>query len=178
MEKKVLIVAASPRKNGNSDILASQFTKGAEKEGHRVEIIYLREYEINYCMGCMACLKKGKCVQNDDVDSIMPKMMEADVIVFATPVYYYDLSGQMKTFLDRCNPLYSRMSDKDFYYIVTCADDSDEMVHRVFDSFEGFAYCFENIRNKGRIYGLNANEKGEVTDTPAFEKTYELGRKV
>jgi multimeric flavodoxin WrbA len=187
--KKVLVIASSPRKNGNSDLLAQQFAKGAEETGNQVKVIYLRDYQIKYCMGCMTCQKAnispssnpynfGRCTVKDDVSRLLPELMEADVIAFASPVYYYDVCGQMKTFIDRCNPLYDHMKDKDFYYMVTCADDSPEMIHRVFDSFEGFAYCFDNILNKGRIYGLCADKKGEITSTPAYNEAYEMGKLV
>ena len=104
--KKVLIIAGSPRKDGNSDLLAQQFAKGAAESGNEVEIVYLREKKLNYCMGCLVCLEKGECFQKDDANSLLPKMMEADVVCFSCPVYYYSVCGQMKVFLDRMNPLY------------------------------------------------------------------------
>ena len=125
--KKVLIIAGSPRKNGNSDMLARQFAKGAEESGHQVEIIYLRDLKINYCQGCLVCLKKGECFQKDDANSLLPKMMEADVVCFSCPVYYYSVSGQMKTFIDRMNPLYDKMKDKDFYYMLTATNSLTEL---------------------------------------------------
>ena len=92
--KKVLIIAGSPRKDGNSDLLARQFAKGAEESGNEVEIIYLRDKQLNYCKGCLVCLKKGECFQKDDANSLLPKMMEADVVCFSCPVYYYSVCGQ------------------------------------------------------------------------------------
>jgi multimeric flavodoxin WrbA len=176
--KKVLIVAASPRKNGNSDLLAQQFAKGAEENGNRVEVIYLRDYKINYCMGCLSCQRTGLCLQKDDMFSFVSKMENADVICFASPVYYYSLAGQMKVFLDRLNPLFSRMKNKDFYYILTAQDNRKDWLDRAFDAFEGFADCFEDIRRKGRIYGGGATAKGEVKSLPAFQESYEMGKKV
>ena len=80
------------RKDGNSDLLARQFAKGAEESGNEVEIVYLRDMKLNYCKGCLVCLKKGECFQNDDANSLLPKMMEADVVCFSCPVYYYSVS--------------------------------------------------------------------------------------
>ena len=105
--KKVLIISVSLRKNSNSDLLAQQFAKGAQEAGYQVETISLREKNIQFCTGCMACLKAPRCVIRDDANTIVEKMGNADVICFATPVYYYEMAGQMKTLLDRANPLFS-----------------------------------------------------------------------
>lgn len=176
--KKVLIVSASPRKNGNSDILSGQFRKGAEEAGHEVETIYVRDLKLNYCIGCLACLKAGRCVQKDAMNDILPKIMDADVICFSTPVYYYSLSGQMKVFLDRCNPLYERMKDKTFYYMVTAADDEKKNLECAMEAFHGFAICFDGITEAGRVYGAGADGKSAVKDTPAYEEAYEMGKRV
>ena len=184
--KKVLIIAGSPRKNGNSDLLAQQFAKGAQEVGHDVEIIYLRELKINYCVGCLVCQKKSEgslnsvhpCFQKDDANNLLPKMITADVIVFACPVYYYSVTGQMKTFIDRMNPLYDHLQDKDFYYMLTAQDDSHKQLDRAFDVFDGFADCFDNIRRCGRIYGGGADKKGEICELPAYNEAYEMGKKV
>ena len=106
MSKKILILSSSYRKGGNSEQLAAAFARGAEEAGHEVETIYLRDKEIGFCRGCVACLKLGHCVIQDDAVEIAAKMHDADVLVFATPVYYYSISGQLKTMLDRANPLY------------------------------------------------------------------------
>lgn len=104
--------------------------------------------------------------------------MEADVVCFSCPVYYYSVSGQMKTFIDRMNPLYDKMKDKDFYYMLTAQDDSHKQLDRAFDVFEGFADCFENIRRCGRVYGGGADKKGEIKDLPAYIEAYEKGKDV
>ena len=106
MSKKVLIVSSSPRKNGNSETLADAFANGAREAGHSVETVRLREKQIGFCKGCLACLKLGHCVIQDDAVEIAAKMHGADVLVFATPVYYYSVCGQLKTMLDRANPLF------------------------------------------------------------------------
>ena len=106
MSKKVLILSSSPRKGGNSEALASIFAKGAQEAGNQVETVYLRENQYGFCKGCLACQKLGHCVIKDDAVEIAAKMHDADVLVFATPVYYYSVSGQLKTMLDRANPLF------------------------------------------------------------------------
>lgn len=176
--KKVLIIAGSPRKDGNSDLLAAQFAAGAKEAGHTVETIHLREKKLGFCQGCLVCLAKGACIQNDDGNEILPKMMEADVVCFCSPVYYYSVTGQMKTFLDRMNPLFERMQDKDFYYMLTAQDNDPVQQDRAFDVFDGFADCFENIRRRGRIYGGGADKKGDILSLPAYQEAFEMGKAI
>ena len=98
MSKNVLIISSSPRKGGNSEALAAAFAKGAQEAGNQVETVYLRENQYGFCKGCLACQKLGHCVIKDDAVEIAAKMHDADVLVFATPVYYYSVSGQLKTY--------------------------------------------------------------------------------
>lgn len=129
MSKKILILSTSPRKNSNSDALAEEFAKGAREAGHEVEKISLIGKEIQFCRGCLACQKTMRCVIRDDADKIVQeKMLHADVLVFATPIYYYEMCGQMKTLLDRANPLYSSdYAFRDVYFIAAAAEDGDEV---------------------------------------------------
>ena len=127
MNKKVLIISSSPRKGGNSETLAAAFAKGAREAGNQVENVYLREKQVGFCKGCLACLKLRHCVIQDDAVEIAAKMHDADVLVFATPVYYYCVSGQLKTMLDRANPLFD--TDYTFtkaYLLATAAEDASE----------------------------------------------------
>ena len=97
MSKKVLILSSSPRRNGNSDLLCNEFMRGAAEAGHQVEKIFLKDKHINYCTGCSVCSMYGKpCPQKDDAAEVVEKMIAADVIVMATPVYFYTMSAQMK----------------------------------------------------------------------------------
>lgn len=100
MNKKVLVISSSFRTKGNSARLAEEFCKGAIDAGNEVEFISLHDKNINFCRGCLACQKTKKCVISDDVDIIREKILHADIVAFATPVYYYGISGQLKTLLD------------------------------------------------------------------------------
>ena len=106
MKKNILILSTSPRKNGNSEMLAREFARGAEEAGHNVELLSLHDKTIGFCKGCLACQKTQRCVIHDDADAIVRKMKDAEVIAFATPIYFYEMCGQMKTLLDRSNPLF------------------------------------------------------------------------
>ena len=105
MRKKILVLSTSPRKGGNSDTLADEFIRGAREAGHDVEKISLFDRDIQFCKGCLSCQKTQRCIIQDDAAAIVQRMCTADVLVFATPIYYYGMCGQMKTLLDRANPL-------------------------------------------------------------------------
>ena len=143
MNKKVLIISSSPRKGGNSETLATAFAKGAREAGNQVETVYLREKQVGFCKGCLACLKLGHCVIQDDAVEIVVKMHDANVLVFATPVYYYCVSGQLKTMLDRANPLF----DTDYvfteaYLLATAAEDASETFAGTEKTVQGWVDCF------------------------------------
>ncbi len=175
--KKVLIVSSSPRQGGNSDLLCDQFLAGAKAAGHDVEKVALREHKINYCTGCGVCNTTHKCVLKDDMAPLLDKLVKADIIVFATPVYFYSMDGQLKTFIDRTVPRYTEIKNKDFYFIMTAADTSRENMNRTLEALRGFTEdCLDGAKEKGIIYGVGAWQKGEVKDTPAWQKAYEAGK--
>jgi multimeric flavodoxin WrbA len=176
MQKKILILSGSPRKGGNSDILCEAFGKGAEEAGHNTEKIYLHEQKIGFCKACNACQKTGNCIQKDDMSAILQKMVNADVIVLATPVYFYTMSAQLKTLIDRTLPRYytNRISDKDFYFIATAAEEKNAM-ERTIDGLRGFTDCLPNAKIKGVIYGAGVYDKGEIKNSPTMEEAYQMG---
>jgi multimeric flavodoxin WrbA len=176
MNKKVLVLSSSPRKGGNSDLLCDQFINGSIAAGHTAEKIFLRDKKINYCTGCGTCIdREKKCSQKDDMDEVLDKMVGANVIVMATPVYFYTMCGQMKTLIDRTCSRYTEITNKDFYFIVTAADTDNRAMERTLDEFRGFTYCLEDANEKGVILGTGAWEKGEIKGMPAMEEAYHLG---
>lgn len=177
MKKSVLILAGSPRKNGNSDMLCSVFAQGADSAGHTTEKIYIQEKNISPCYACYGCRNTGVCVQKDDMKEILEKMINADVIVLATPVYFYSASGQMKTLIDRTLPRYTEIENKDFYFIATAADGKSSM-ERTMDALRGFTDCLPNANVKGYIYGAGLYEKGDVAQTSYLQKAYEMGKNI
>lgn len=107
---KVLALNGSPRGyNGNTEVILKQFLKGCENTGAEVETIYLKDKNIKHCCGCFTCWQKtpGKCIHKDDMEDLLVKVSEADIIVYATPLYYYTVTGIMKDFMDRMLPLNS-----------------------------------------------------------------------
>ena len=180
MGKKILVLAGSPRKNGNSDMLCEQFAVGAQSAGHEVEKIYVSEQKIGYCKACYFCEKTNKCFQDDDMTEIIEKLIDADVIVLATPTYYYSMSAQLKTLIDRTLPTYyaeEKISDKEFYFIVTAAEEK-EYIKRAVDSLYGFIDCLPNPNVRGIIYGESVLKAGEIKDSKAMQEAYDAGARV
>ena len=179
MSKKVLVLSSSPRKDGNSDLLCDEFVKGAKASGHDAEKIFLAEKQINYCKGCEVCNTTHKCVQKDDMEEILDKMINSDVIVLATPVYFYTPDGQMKTLIDRTVPRYTEIQNKEFYYIITAADTSRANMQKTIECFRGFTVdCLTGTKEKGILYGLGVWHKGEVAGTTLMKEAYNMGKNV
>lgn len=176
MTKNVLIISSSPRKGGNSDTLCDRFMEGAKAAGHQVEKVLLKEKHIGYCTGCGTCSLGKPCPQKDDAAEIQEKMVQADVIVLATPVYFYTMSAQLKTLIDRTCPRYTEISGKDFYFIATMAETDRSMMERTFDSIRGFLDCLENPHEKGVITATGVWKKGEIEGHPALEEAYRAGK--
>ena len=176
----ILVISTSLRPRSNSDILTERLVAGARDAGHQVEEISLKGKELKYCIGCLACQKTQRCVQKDDALWIADKMKDADTLVFSTPIYYYEMSGQMKTLLDRMNPLYS--SDYRFrrvYMLSVAAEDETYTAEKAVSGLEGWVDCFEKASLKGIVTGGGiggANAAPKHADV--MRKAYELGNKL
>ena len=179
MDKKVLVLSASPRKGGNSDILCDQFMQGAKEAGNKAEKIFLRDKEINYCIACDTCQSNGgNCDQSDDMAEVLDRMIAADVIVMATPVYFNTMNAQMKTLIDRTYSRYAKISNKEIYFIVTAANPRKQMMERTIEGFRGFIYFLPGAKEKGIIYGTGAWNMGDIKGTKAMTEAYEMGKTV
>lgn len=177
MTKKIVILSGSPRKGGNSELLCDQFMRGATETGNQVEKIFVCDKSINYCTACDACQGNGGiCVQKDDMAEILDNMISADVIVMATPVYFYTMNGQMKTLIDRTYASYTKISNKEIYFIMTAAVGGKELLERTLEGFRGFTACLNCPKEKGVIYGIGAWNKGDIKKKPAMDQAYEMGK--
>ena len=179
MSKKVLILSGSPRKGGNSDLLCDAFLRGASEAGHEVEKIRVSEKKISYCSACYYCRDHGGvCAKKDDMAELLQKIIDADVIVLSSPVYFYSIDAQLKTVIDRTVARWTEVRDKEFYYIITCADKDRESQERTLECFRGYADCVEGAKEMGIIYGTGVYEKGEIKNTPALEEAYKMGNSI
>lgn len=177
--KKVVILAASYRKSGNSATLAKEFARGATEAGNEVDIINLADKKISFCRGCLACQRTHKCVIADDAVEVAEKMKGANVLVFATPVYYYSMAGQLKTMIDRANPLYdSDYKFGDVYALITAAEDADYTPEGTVKDVQGFVDCYERSRLAGVVFAGGVNDVGDIKGHPSLKKAYELGKSV
>ena len=174
----VLVISTSLRARSNSDVLTERLIAGARDAGHAVEHISLKGKEIKYCIGCLSCMKTQRCVQKDDAAGIAEKVKQADVLVFATPIYYYEMSGQMKTLLDRMNPLYG--TDYRFrrvYLLSTAADSAPGTDERAVSGLQGWIECFEKAEFGGALFCGGLNEPGEAANSSdALERAYDFGK--
>lgn len=177
--KKVLIISTSPRLDGNSHALAEAFGRGAREAGNDVEIVSLHDKELKFCRGCLACVSTHRCAIHDDAPAITAKMHDADVIVWATPIYYYEMSGQMKTMIDRSNPLYDgdyRFTD---IYMLTCAaEDGDAVPERAVAGLQGWIDCYGRARLAGTVFAGGVTAPGDIAGHPALDRAYRLARAI
>lgn len=179
MSKKVLVISSSLRKGGNSEALAEAFAKGAKEAGNSVEVVSLAGKKIEFCRGCLACLNTKKCVISDDAPAIAEKMKEADVIAFATPVYYYSICGQLKTMFDRANSLYtSDYQFRDIYLLAVAAEDGEGVVDGTQTAVQGWVDCYEKARLAGTVFAGGVSDRGDIAGHPALEEAYQLGKMV
>lgn len=180
MAKKVLIVSASFRPHSNSNILAHEAERGALDAGHEVEFINLKDKNIKFCQGCLACQTTLQCVIKDDMSELIRKVQNADVLIFATPIYYYEMSGQLKTFLDRCNPLYpGEYRFRDVYLITTSQDTADHASDTATSGLLGWITCFEKAGLGGIVIGSGVTEQNEIKEhADILLQAYEMGKNV
>ncbi len=175
--KKILIVSASLRKNSNSEALALAFAEGAAAAGHQTEFISLRGKSVAFCRGCFACQETQRCVIHDNADEIREKALNADVLVFATPIYYYEMSGQLKTLLDRLNPLFpSDYAFTDVYLLTAAAEEEETVPDRAVSGMEGWIECFERAHLAGTVFMGGVTAAGERPHHPALEEARLMGQ--
>ncbi len=177
---KVLVITTSLRSKSNSDILTERLIAGARDAGHEVEHISLKGKEIKYCIGCLACQQTQKCVLKDDAIEIAEKVKNADTLVFVTPIYYYEMSGQMKTLLDRMNPLYP--SDYRFrrvYMLSVAAEDEAHVPEKAASGLQGWVDCFEKAEFAGSLFcGGIADPNEAAGDIDALDRAYQFGSRL
>ncbi len=180
MEKNVLIISSSPRIGGNSDILCDELAKGATEAGHHVTKFNLQKLEIKPCIGCEYCHTKsgGVCVHKDDMEQIFNVMSKSDVLVLASPVYFYDICAQLKAFIDRTySKFYTQMNVfnfKETVFISTCEAGPSlfDIPKRLYKNFiSSFDY---DVTDRGMILESGVHKVGEVSGKTKLE-AYQLG---
>ena len=177
--KKVIIFSTSLRPGSNSHAMAEQFAKGAEAAGHQVEFVSLRGKEIKFCVGCLSCQKTGACVIKDDVPAIMESVLNADVVCWATPIYYYEMSGQMKTLIDRMNAMYPKdYRFRDVYLLTTAAENEEETPKRAETGLTGWIDCYPKSRLAGTLFCGGVSMPRDIEGNGKLQEAYEMGKNV
>ncbi len=197
MAKKIIIVEASPRQNGNSTILARQVAAGARFFGTQVETVHIRSMDIRPCTACDACQEslEADCIIDDDMKAIYPRLRSADAIVYATPVYWFTVSAQIKLFMDRCYALTflgtqpagesgeqvetyeTDLGGKKFGVVLTFGD-VDPFASGAVNAIRTFQDMARFVGSEivGFVYG-SAQRPGEVADnTDLMKQAFDLGR--
>lgn len=174
--KKVIVISTSLRVGSNSDMLADKFTEGALHAGHDVEKISLAGKNISFCRGCLACQKLGRCVIDDDANGIMQKVLNANVVVWATPIYYYEMSGQMKVMIDRMNAMYSLdYKFRDVYLLTTAAENEPEVPKRAESGLTGWTDCYPKCRLAGTLFCGGVDAPHTIEGNEKLQAAYEMG---
>jgi multimeric flavodoxin WrbA len=183
--KRVVVILGSPRKKGNSAILAEQITKGATSAGANVESIFLHGHKIAPCQSCYTCQKSDSkgCAINDDMQTIYPKLIEADAWVIASPVYWFTMSAQTKLFMDRCFALGAYGNDPFASKRIAIAmsyGDVDPFASGCVNALRTFQDSFNFTRSKivGMVYG-SAMEAGDIAhNTALMQQAEKLGKRL
>ena len=174
-----LILSGSPRKGGNTELLVEAFTKGASQK-HHVEIVSVRDYKVNPCMGCNACFKSDSntCVQNDDMMAIYEKMAKADMLVIASPVYFYGISAQLKAVIDRFhNPIRDSFHIKKMALLLVGAASLPELFDAILTEYN-LCLRFFNLEDAGKILVRGVKDKGDIKETRFIEDAYQWGASI
>ncbi|MCM1042550.1 MAG: flavodoxin family protein [Bacteroides sp.] len=175
--KNIVIISTSLRPGSNSEMLAMKFAEGAQEAGNKVEFISLRGKEIQFCKGCLSCVKTKKCVVKDDVAEIMQKVLNAEVVVWATPIYYYEMSGPMKTLIDRLNPMYTQdYKFRDVYMLSTAAEDEPQVPQRAEEGLGGWIECYPLSRLAGTLFCGGVNDARDIEGNAKLQEAYEMGK--
>lgn len=175
----VLVIKSSLRPGSNSDLLADSFAEGASSAGHTVESISLKDHEIRFCRACYGCLSNHRCIMHDSAAGIISKMYKADVIAFATPVYFYGMSAQLKALLDRTVSIYG--TDPAFHkiYLLTTAGETDPAIaDRVATGLRGWTDCFPGTEIAETIFAGDMDEPGAVAKHPAYKQARQAGASI
>ena len=175
--KKVVILSSSPRKNGNTETLCRQFEKGALEAGHQVEFVRVADQKLGYCQACYVCKKTGKCFQNDGLNELAQKLIDADVILFSSPAYFYNMTGQLKVLIDRLVSFYPRINNKDIYIFTAAWEPDPAKLNAVAEAVRCCTRdCLEGCTEKGVILATGAYDLGDIQNRPELQQAYEMGK--
>ena len=173
---KIVVLVGSMRKGGNTDLLAQAFTEGASKN-NEVEIVSVADYKVNPCIGCNSCFtrKENKCFQNDDMGVIYEKLRSADIVVIASPVYFYGISAELKAIIDRLHtPMRNEFKTKKLALLLVGAASLPNLFDAIKLQYQ-LVLDFFHLEDIGMILVRGVKDKGDIKGNEALNKAYELG---
>lgn len=176
---KIIILMGSPNRKGSTNILVENFIKGAGESGHLCEVIDVCHANIHPCIGCVACGYEGPCVQKDDVELIRRKLLAADMVVFATPLYYYGMTAQLKAVVDRFCAYNSSLNSKHLKSaLLTVAWNADDWTFEALETHYKTLVRYINFEDKGMVLGLGCGTPEMTKHSRYPEEAYELGKRL
>lgn len=174
---KITVLFASPNKNDSTAIMVDNFKRGAEESGHKVEVLDVCKLDVNPCIGCIRCGYEGPCVQKDDNDIIRNKLLNTDMVVFATPLYYYGMSAQLKRVVDRFCAYNSSLNSRHLKSaLLTVAWNSDDWTFEALEAHYKTLVRYIRFRDMGMVLGYGCGSPSMTARSQYPEKAYELGR--
>ena len=174
---KIIVLMGSPNKKGSTNILVENFVKGATEAGHECEVLDVCHMDIHPCIGCVACGYEGPCVQKDDNEQIRAKLLVSDMVVFATPLYYYGMSAQLKTVVDRFCAYNSSLNSKHLKSaLLMVAWNADDWTFEALEAHYKTLVRYINFEDKGMILGYGCGSPAMTQRSRYPEEAYKLGR--
>lgn len=176
---KIVMLLGSPNRQGSSALLAECFRQGAQQAGHTVEMIDVAHADIHPCTGCIHCGYEGPCSQKDEVEGIRAKILDADMMVFVTPLYYYGMSAQLKTLVDRFCAFNSSINRKNMRSaLLSAAWNSDSWTFEALEAHYKTLVRYLNLRDEGMVLGAGCGTPSMTKHSKFPRMAYELGRKL
>ena len=176
---KILVLEGSPNKKGSTHLLADCFRQGAQEAGHTVQMLDIAHANIHPCTGCIHCGYQGPCVQKDDMETIRGEILGADMLVFATPLYYYGMSAQLKTLVDRFCAFNSSLQSKRMKSaLLTVAWNSDDWTFDALVSHYKALVRYLHFQDMGMVLGYGCGTPAMTSHSFFPQEAYQLGKRL
>ena len=176
---KIVVLEGSPNKNGSSNMLANELIRGAQEAGHTVQVIDAAHSDIHPCAGCIRCGYEGPCVQKDDVERFRGEILEADMMVFVTPLYYYGMSAQLKILIDRFCAFNGSIQHKHMKSaLLAVAWNSDDWTFTALEAHYKTLVRYLNFQDMGMVLGAGCGTPAMTKHSPFPQQAYQLGNRL
>lgn len=176
---KIIVLEGSPNRKGSSNLLAEHFIRGAEEAGHVVEVVDAAHANLHPCNGCVCCGYEGPCVQKDDMESIRKRILDADMMVFVTPLYYYGMSAQLKVLVDRFCAINSSIHRKHMKSaLLAVAYNADNWTFEALEAHYQTLVRYLNLDDRGMVLGYGCGTPSMTRKSGYPDQAYRLGQNV